>query len=475
MNDIRLFDKFVNIKNRNTNKRNLNLNLENNNKYNKTTIIHNNRNNNNLNKNTFFLNNTYVNQKRNFQNYMKNKTRTKIIPGMFSYKKTTSSNLSNSYDSRNISRNNSIQNSNKLNINKQNHLLFPNLKLLIDNTEISSFTTLTNNDNNMSNNFPSLSSLNLDKYKITNDNNNKNNSIDKGKTFNNINYNYDFLKYNNIIINNIHQPKYKSRTNEIKNMNLKKIIKRNNSTQYNNSKKETNESLNISNEKEIKIKNYFKGKTKSENESRRMIVEYLKILKKNKNCKINNILTNNNISYKVLNQQFSLNKNYNLSNLLISNCNKSIETPKKKTNLKNINKFLNDMDDITNDKINMIKFLSLPRIMELIFMEKKYKYIFMLLPNKFSYLKGIESYIFQWNDIKTNKKIGGFDLIKVKTCCINYKNDKNFIIETFDGTNNRQYELFTTSNNISSYYVKSINYLSRLEKCKIFNKKYICN
>ena len=240
------------------------------------------------------------------------------------------------------------------------------------------------------------------------------------------------------------------------------------------------ENLNNSIEQKIEIKNFFVNKSKAENESRRMIIEYLKTLKiKEKNkYKINIILRKHNISHKVLNQKILLDNinNYNntLSNSLISNYNKKIEAPKKKTNIKNINKFLNDMDDITNDKINMIKFLSVPRIMELIHIDKKYKYIFMLVPNQFSYLNGIESYIFQWNDIKTRKSIGGFDLIKVNSCCINYKNDKNVLIETFDGVYHRQYELITTSNDISSYYVKSINYLSRLEKCKIYKQKYIC-
>ena len=80
--------------------------------------------------------------------------------------------------------------------------MFPNLKLNIDNTETSSLRTLTNNDN-ISNNFPLMSPINLNKYKIVNEPYNKNKSIDMGNTFNNTNYNYDFLKYNNIIINNI--------------------------------------------------------------------------------------------------------------------------------------------------------------------------------------------------------------------------------------------------------------------------------
>ena len=123
-----------------------------------------------------------------------------------------------------------------------------------------------------------------------------------------------------------------------------------------------------------------------------MIIEYLKILKQQENnkSKINNILRINNISNKVLNQKkiiYNINTypNQSLSyTYVLAFNNKNIELPRKKYNIKNINKFLKDMNDITKDKINMIKFLSLPRIMGLIFMEKKFKYIFMLVPNQFS-------------------------------------------------------------------------------------------
>ena len=469
MNKNKRFEKFVNKNNNYTNQQNsLNLNLGRNYKTNQKTGPYQY---NYTYKNTYFKN-TYVNQ-TNFQN----KRKLKLMPGMFSYKRSTNYNLNNSCDTNNsISKHNSSQLSNKNNYNN-NYILFPNIKLLNDNTQNSSLRTLSYNDN-ISNNFPSISSLNLNKYRINSENNYKNRTIDIGNTFNNTNFNYDFLKYNNIIINNIQQPKVRSRSTETMNIKTKKR-NRINSDQYNN-KNENNESINNNYEYEIKTKNYFLGKTKSENESRRMIVEYLKVLKlKEKNkYKINNILKINHISYKVLNQQIILNNiinyhNKSLNNSFNSNYSKAIEAPKKKTNLKNINKFLNDMNDIKNDKIKMINFLSVPRIMELNFMQKNYTYIFMLVPNQLSYLKGLESYIFQWIDIKSRKLLGGFDLIKVNSCFINYQNDKKVLIETFDGVFHRQYELITVSNKIASYYVKSINYLSRLEKCKIYNKKYL--
>ena len=131
------------------------------------------------------------------------------------------------------------------------------------------------------------------------------------------------------------------------------------------------------------------------------------------------------------------------------------------------------MNDEKKDKINMIKFLSVPRIMNMFYKNKKYKFVFVLCPNNISYLNGIESYIFKFFDLKSHKFVGGFDLIKVNFCSINNRNEKNFFIETFDGNLHRNYEFETNSKENTINYTKAINYLSQLEKCKIYNKKNI--
>ena len=405
--------------------------------------------------------------------------------GMFSYKRNNNSNLSNSLESNmSMEIHNYSMLSNKLisnNSSNKNHPIFQNLKLFLDNAEISSIKTLTNNDN-ISNHFHfhNHSAMNLNKYKIVNNVPYKQNkSMDfthiHNNTFNNTNFNYDFTKYNNIIINNINQPSIKLSTDEI-NIKPKKVLKiTHNLSQFLNKAKGDKEKNNTL------LTNFFLFKSKAENESRRMIIEYLKVLnQKEKNkYKLVNILKNQNISDKVLNQQ-KVNTNLNIYTMNSKNSkffylksNKKVDFPGENTNFRNISKFLKDMNDITKDKISMIKFLSIPRIMKLIFMEKEYKFIFMLKPNRFSYLKGLESYIFQWSDINTKKEIGGFDLIKVNSCFMNYKQNENIFIETFDGRTYREYELITKSKNDASNYVKSINYLSRLEKCKIYNKKYL--
>ena len=407
----------------------------------------------------------------------KRKSRLKFQQGMFSYKKNISSNYSNSIESNNsIERHNLSVLSNKINNNKNNQAIFPNLKLfLLDNAEISSIKTLTNN----SNNFPNYSSMNLNKYKIMNNNNKISKSMDFkniSNPFNNgVNYNYDFLKYNNIIINNINQPNIKLPSDEIHYKPKQELRTTHNLTQFLNKTKEKENEKNS-----IIFNNFFLYKSKAENESRRMIIEYLKILKnfeKNKS-KLNNILKTQNISSKVLNQQKILNTDINIYTMNSNNSkffypinSKKIDSPKETSNFKNISKFLKDMNDISTDKIKMTIFLSLPRIMDLIFMNKTYKFIFKLVPNNLSYIKGLESYIYQWSDIKTKKIQGGFDLIKINSCCVNNKKNNNILIETFDGEIYREYELITKSNNEAYEFVKSINYLSRLEKCKVYNKK----
>ena len=422
-----------------------------------------------------------INYKINiFNSYLLRKKNLKILPGMFSYKrkiskKNSNDNIKNLNKSYNSSDKHNIQNKkNKNNINysnfvnnnnnnNKNNIILNNIKSLVDNTESSSIISLSNNDcNSIQPSF--FSSVNLNKFKLLNDANIKNRSMDMGNIFDNTHYNFDFLKYNNIIINNIQQPKIRSRSNEIMHINNKKNKKKKTKKKAKNENNIDDDSIS----KEIKVK-----EAKAENESRKMLIDDLKPLQSkdlNKN-EMNDVLKNNNISPKVLNQQMVLNNDINNSYSISSNLSK-VEEPKKKTNLKNVQKFLNNMNDVTKDKINMIKFLSIPRMMKLNFLEQNYKFIFMLMPNSLSYIKGIESYIFQWNDISTSKVVGGFDLLKVNSCYINYQNNKNIFIETFDGINHRQYELLTKSSDIASLYVKSINYLSRLEKSKIYNKKF---
>jgi hypothetical protein len=248
-----------------------------------------------------------------------------------------------------------------------------------------------------------------------------------------------------------------------------------------------------------------------------MIIELVKVLNRQNHINNNNqiymhgdvdtILEKYNISKKILNKEYILPKEFNsstsfhnaiinknnrtfgdinlnkssLSSSMINNFNNSVMNLNNKVLLKNfqspiksnINNFLINMNDEKKDKVNMINFLSVPRIMDLNFLNNKYKYICFLCPNNICYINGIESYIFKLVDVKSYKLMGGFDLIKVNYCSVNNNNQKNFYIETYDGKTHRNYEFETGSKEIANQYVKSINYIAQLEKCKIYNYKNI--
>lgn len=471
--------------------------------------------------------------------------------GMFSYKNSLMNSTPN-----NMYKNINNLSSNRMNYkyNNNNSLLSANLKLNLDNDD---------NDNNLSQNIiihgriSSSSSFDLNKYKITDknlinhlrpknmtcsnySNRNSNKNVGLYNNSNILNKKTFTSKHNNIIINNFNN-------NNINN-NLKNNLNNNmNNSKINNNKlsqnslemfkispiipklvnnKENNspslliiddykDNININSTKNLsnrkrKIFDHFKDKPDNEKESRRMIIEYIKVLKQKKyrnqpEIDINTIMINNNISKKVLNKELTF-KEFNSSNIynsfintknnknneansiqssfndsLINNFNNSVVNINNEVLSKNfqspiknnISNFLTNMNDVKKDKINMIKYLCTPKYMNIIFLQKKYKYLCLLCPSNLSYINAIESYIFKFVDVKNNKPVGGFDLIKVNLCSLNNNNPKNFFVETYDGKTQRNYEFETNSKDTASYCVKSINYLSQLEKCKIYNNKNI--
>ena len=508
----------------------------------------------NINKNARY--NSFINKNKNINinnsflsiNYgeKKNKSYGKLPfkKGMFSYKNSIiGSTPNNAY--RIFNNNTSSNKRIAYKYNNNNSLLSANLNLNIDNDE---------NDNNISQNIyihgkiPSSSSFDLNKYKIDDRNINNFNNLNKStknlnisnisqknsdkKVNNNSNNASIFLtknnknnnskKNNNIIINNMNnnKNKFNQYSIDLEKMNISPIIpklinpnEKNSSSLLANDDYKYNINKSAINNKKRRIFDHFRDKPKYEKESRRMIIEYLKVLKKINNRNnyiggdINKIMTQKNISKKVLNKEI-IAKEFNTSNIfnnsviiknnnninneinseksslndsLINNFNNSVMNINNKVLSKNfsspiknnINNFLTNMNDEKKDKINMVKMLSVPKIMNLFFQNIKYKYICFLCPNNICYINGIEGYIFKFFDIKSCKFVGGFDLVKVSLCTLNSSNPNNFIIETYDGKEKRKYEFETNSKDRASYYVKSINYLARLEKCKIYNNKNI--
>ena len=501
---------------------------------------------NNSNKNSRY--NSFINKKKNPNdtsssfnyNAKKNKSYGKLPfkKGMFSYKNSLMTSTPMNYQNNNISYNRfNYKGSNN------NSLLSANLKLNLENDD-------NFNNNNLSPHIvnhgrvASSSSLDLNKYKITDKNiSNLLNSNRKRKvSAPNIQSNDSIRKvHTNYFINNIFQKKInvnnrKSLINNKNNLERKKSVpsyhnsmemlkispiipKMSNKEQNSQSVlglddyKDSSHLLSNKHSKKRKIFDHYVNNPKNEKESRRMIIELVKVLNRQNHLYNNNpiymhgdvdaILEKNNISKKVLNKEYILPKEFNSSSLfhntiinknnrtfgdinlnksslsssMINNFNDSVMNLNNKVLSKNfpspiksnINNFLISMNDEKKDKINMINFLSVPRIMDLYFLNNKYKYICFLCPNNICYINGIESYIFKLVDVRRYKLMGGFDLIKVNYCSVNNNNQNNFYIETYDGKTHRNYEFGTSSKDIASQYVKSINYLAQLEKCKIYN------
>lgn len=324
---------------------------------------------------------------------------------------------------------------------------------------------------------PSTTSINLNMYKINNTNLTNNTSTTKVNK-----ENYDMNKISPIVSNNNH---YINIPKEEENVQLiTRIVESDN----------------------------FLNRPNQEKESRRMCIEYVKLIRKykyNTYKPLEVVMMSNGISNRILNQsrivespqtehQYmkTANFNENSHSSLIENNNKFIDSKyiyqspqlfvsssgdniNESSSLKQFSKFIYQMNDEKKDKLNMINFLCVPRKMKLVLTKasqlssKKFtkilSLIFVLTPNMMCYQHGLESYIFKFMDPDKKKFIGGFDLIKVQSCIIGTNNPKHFHIETFDGKKTRRYEIDADSLELCSSYVKSINYLNQLEKCKAFD------
>jgi hypothetical protein len=255
---------------------------------------------------------------------------------------------------------------------------------------------------------------------------------------------------------------------------------------------------------------YFIDNQKYEKESRRMIIELIKILNKQNNNNVNNnnnnikqFLIDNNISLKVLNQKYNEREiNYNNLNNSIDNTNNQelFGEAKKQIYLKNLNYSLsydsvrsnyndeasfieaNNVNNANNKannsilsvnnlnslllnkekkKINILNFLCVPRILNLIEEDNIERYIFLITLDEIYFKEGKESYFLQWRDMDNNEIKNEFNLKEVKSCKTNRKNKNRFIIEMEknDLIENLNYEIEAPSEEICNNYVIGINYL----------------
>jgi hypothetical protein len=339
----------------------------------------------------------------------------------------------------------------------------------------------------------SNSSINLNKYKIISHESNNNYNI---RTFDN-DEKQNINKFINKSINlNINLTYDKTKTN--KEQNTLKIIPH--------------------------YKNYFISEPKYKIESRRMLLEYIKILnKKEKNIK--NILNKSNISEKVLNQKFSYKNNTNQNtkgnnsikfnnnnseiilgegkkDIFLNNLNSNYVSAESGNNSSNeeeyyeptsINKnnntnnnndkiftlyknnkfsFINSLNNQKNKKINIINFLCVPKVLNIIESnEKSEKYIFIVAPDESTYLEGVESYKLVWRNMESNEVENELSIKNIKDCVINkkYKNRFNLIVQMED-LNDFNFEIETPNDEICEYFTYGINYLSQIENNKETNR-----
>lgn len=320
----------------------------------------------------------------------------------------------------------------------------------------------------------SFSSLNLNKYKIYNIPKNNNKSESQQQISNDSN---GFIKNINLSMN----------------MNNNNLINNNNNNLINNY---------INNEKNIKLENpklniefhdYFHDGRTYEKESRRMIIELFKLHlmeKNNGNNGIKQLLKDNKISLRVLNQkmtkkEYESEMNNNLSNYNTNNNKEVFGEAKKLVYLKNLDSYLSQNSTITTEiltnnndrkfnlennilfnknkrRINILNFLLTPRVLNLIEANmQKQKYVFLISLAEIFYLEGKESYIFQWKNMENNEVENEFNIKIIKKCDENkiFKNRFYIKVEQEYDEEDFVFEIETPSDEICRNYVIGINYL----------------
>jgi hypothetical protein len=272
----------------------------------------------------------------------------------------------------------------------------------------------------------------------------------------------------------------------IKNTNLSMNFNLSNNSIINN---KNNISSNIT--KSIIYHDYFKDSHSYEKESRRMIIELAK-LNLNKKKDIKQIIKENNISLKILNQKINEKDDEKYENETSNNINNNTNKElfgeaKKQVYLKNLDYYISQNSTITTDilnnnntnrifniennilinnknkkRINILNFLLTPRVLNLIEgVDVKQKFIFLVVLDEIFFSEGKESYIFQWKNMENNEVENEFNIKLIKQCNVNkiFKNRFSLKVENKDLQTEFNYEIETPSDEICNNYVMGINYL----------------
>ena len=235
---------------------------------------------------------------------------------------------------------------------------------------------------------------------------------------------------------------------------------------------------------------YFKDARQYEKESRRMMVELIKLNINKKNNNINSIkqiIKEKNFSLKILNQKFNEKMEYDLNNNLNTiNAKEVFGEAKKQVYLKNLDYKLSQNSTITTDiltsnnnrifniennlidknnkkRINILNFLLTPRVLNLVEENNiKQKFIFFIFLDELFFSEGKESYIFQWKNMENDEIENEFNIKLIKKCEENKIFKNRFSLKVINNDLNDEefnYEIETPSNEISNNYVIGINYL----------------
>ena len=198
-------------------------------------------------------------------------------------------------------------------------------------------------------------------------------------------------------------------------------------------------------------------KNKYNKENRRLIIEYLKILRnKNKSYSIEELCKSNNIEKNLLNVK----KNQKISNKL--------KLKYFEDKLLESNDIINNRSNKNYEKIDYLNFLSTPRIMFLINdLNERIPYIFYLSPSPSCHNNGVERYSFKWSNINNLSDKNSYDLFHLKKCNVNKKDFNKFDITFEEHDHIEEGENFTNtfivdtlSFELARNYVKGLNYFS---------------
>ena len=345
-------------------------------------------------------------------------------------------------------------------------------------------------------------SVDLNRFKINpntfNPKNKENNpKSNKNNKKININLNDNFDTFNP------RKDKVGSINNSLKNINVNNINGNNNEIieNYSNSQnKQKNNVISLINSFDPYNVNHFIGETKSTKNKKINLVNNISpstsnlqmILynKKKEKQDIQEFLKENNSKNNLDNSVLTSNKNNPPFTRNDSPRSKVSEVSSKvilneHNSFKLLNNFINNMDDESKDKIALLTFLSIPRIMNMIFSkEQKCSFVFYCSPTNISCLYGIETYIFKWNECKNYNLVGYFDLINVENCYLNNSNRKIFEIilnnngktnnnDEFNGTNH--YCIEAEEEETAINYFNAINFISQLVKYRVYLRKKMKN